>query len=53
MNLIQTQQIQTHGGLNEREAPYGFISFADIDGDGSVELSDHSLAHVDPLLLGI
>ncbi|MDA0327169.1 MAG: SusC/RagA family TonB-linked outer membrane protein, partial [Bacteroidetes bacterium] len=25
---------------NEREAPYGFIAFADIDGDGSAELSD-------------
>lgn len=38
---------------NEREAPYGFISFADIDGDGSVELSDRfPLAHVDPLFIG-
>ena len=38
---------------NEREAPYGFISFADIDGDGSAELSDRfPLAYVEPVFTG-
>ncbi len=38
---------------NEREAPYGFIAFADIDGDGSAELSDRfPLAYVEPLFIG-
>lgn len=38
---------------NQREAPYGWISFADINGDGTTDLNDRTvIGYVEPTFIG-